>query len=268
MIESDRGSGVGRHEGVSEPRKTILGLVGASGSGGASKGPSSEWNLVFHLAAWRDPGAEVVTGERRCEMPVDQSEVRAFMERVQPYDVVEVEIEDDSSGTVTLLSRLLRTGVEDLPLRQIASELQKPVVISHPIFGTLQYERRYGWYSGRAMWGGQEIEISLECASPEGAQGPLEVASRLFQDQIDWQQRVEDYVIEHLLTLKNGTWLEDEEAELSREEFLSRMTLQSITVQAPDGFTFWHDDGDLFFGHTIQVSGDFRNGLTLADIPG
>ena len=45
------------------------------------------------------------------------------------------------------------------------------------------------------------------------------------------------------------------------------MKLQSI-VFYPDGdFNFWYDDGDLFWGHSIAISGNLE-GLKDADIPG
>ena len=46
------------------------------------------------------------------------------------------------------------------------------------------------------------------------------------------------------------------------------MRLTSINTYPEGGFEFWHDDGDLFWGHYIQVSGSLDEGLTSADIPG
>ena len=40
------------------------------------------------------------------------------------------------------------------------------------------------------------------------------------------------------------------------------MTLESIAVY-PDGkLEFWFDDGDLFFGHWMSVSGNLSDGPT------
>ena len=74
--------------------------------------------------------------------------------------------------------------------------------------------------------------------------------------------------MQELLPLKNENWLDEDEAELSPDEFKDRMTLESITVYPSGSFDFWHNDGDLFWGHSIQISGNLSDGPKHADIPG
>ncbi len=96
----------------------------------------------------------------------------------------------------------------------------------------------------------------------------LQVARALWKDQEQWARRIEDYAVQELLRLKNESWLDAEEVELTADQFKARMTLESITVEPDGSFDFWHDDGDLFCGHSIQVSGNLSEGPTDADIPG
>lgn len=112
------------------------------------------------------------------------------------------------------------------------------------------------------------MRVTLSCRNPADAQAVSEAASRLFNDQRGWRQRVNDYAVKQLLELKNDSWLDEDEEELSEAQFLAKMSLESIDIDESGSFTFWHDDGNLFFGHSIQISGDFANGLTQADIPG
>ena len=46
------------------------------------------------------------------------------------------------------------------------------------------------------------------------------------------------------------------------------MKLESISVRNNGSFDFWHNDGDLFWGHSIQISGNLTDGPKRADIPG
>jgi hypothetical protein len=53
-----------------------------------------------------------------------------------------------------------------------------------------------------------------------------------------------------------------------KEEFKARMALESVTVEADGSFQFWYGDGDLFWGHSIQVSGNLAEGPTDASLAG
>lgn len=132
----------------------------------------------------------------------------------------------------------------------------------------LELDRRFDDYNGKAQWCGAEVRLSLSCADASEPRGALAAAASLFQDQAEWSKRVKEFAADRLLPVKNEYWLQDNEAELSREDFISRMTLEEISVDESGAFSFWHDDGDLFWGHSILINGDLTEGLTDADIPG
>ena len=79
----------------------------------------------------------------------------------------------------------------------------------------------------------------------------------MWRAQKSWRAKVMAYAVKQLLPLKNDTWLGDDEQPLSAKQFQARMKLDSITVSPDGSFDFWHDDGDLFWGHSIQISGGF-----------
>ena len=56
--------------------------------------------------------------------------------------------------------------------------------------------------------------------------------------------------------------------QITEKEFLDRMKLESISIQPEGAFEFYHRDGNLFYGHSIQISGSLEKGLTHSDIPG
>ena len=87
-------------------------------------------------------------------------------------------------------------------------------------------------------------------------------------DQAGWKRKVDEFAVAELLPLKNRSWLDDGEAELTPKQFKSRMKLMSVSVAEDGRFEFWHNDGDLFWGHSIQLCGTLKEGLNAADIPG
>jgi hypothetical protein len=127
-------------------------------------------------------------------------------------------------------------------------------------------DRRADLFIGEAVWVGESIGLNL--SESARVQAALITARALWQEQAEWHRRVRQFAREELLPLKNSAWLDEDEPEVTPEEFDKRVTLTSITVNPDGSFDFWHDDGDLFDGHTIQISGSLSEGPTHADIPG
>jgi hypothetical protein len=138
----------------------------------------------------------------------------------------------------------------------------------HERFGELTFDPRVGWYEASTTWSGAPVRLNLVAEDDEALNAALAHAVELWNDQPGWTARVRDRAVDELLGLKNGTWLEEDEDEVSREAFVGRMVLQSISVHPEGEFEFWHDDGDLFWGHSIQVSGNLQEGPTDAGIAG
>lgn len=144
--------------------------------------------------------------------------------------------------------------------------MQKPVTFDDPTFGTFTLDRRVDWFTAEVMWNGNRVSLNL--AESDEVHEALAAAHALWQEQREWNRRIRDYAVQELLPLKNEAWLSEDEAELTADEFKDAMTLESITVYPDGSFDFWHDDGDLFWGHSIQISGSLSEGPTDADIPG
>jgi hypothetical protein len=96
----------------------------------------------------------------------------------------------------------------------------------------------------------------------------LATAELLWIDEATWNKRIEDFAVKELLDLKNGTWLGEDESELTSEEFIARMELSSVWIRSGRKFEFWYDDGGMFFGHSILVSRNLDDGPTDAGIHG
>ncbi|MCB9766027.1 MAG: DUF2262 domain-containing protein, partial [Alphaproteobacteria bacterium] len=150
----------------------------------------------------------------------------------------------------------------------VREELLKPVRVEDPQLGVLTLNRALGWYEGEIAWCARTVPLKVSPEAPERPEAALDVARALAADAERWRDRVEDFAVQALLGLKNDNWLEDDEAPVDEAGFKARMTLTSITADEGGTFSFWHDDGDLFWGHAILVTGDLDTGPTDADIPG
>jgi len=256
---------------LSKPLRNLVGIVGAGGlSGGTTKGDPAP-RLGFELSHWREDGGPTRSREIRCEMFSSDAEIKEQMDRFEPYQVlgVKAHVAKRPSGDLYALVKAI-TGVveEDEELDALAAKQQEPVVVRHRRFGSLTLDRSIDTFCGRALWLGTKINLNIDGERVEGLDAALEFAETLWANSWKWQSRACDCAVTHLLDLKNSTWLEEDEATLDAPTFAERMTIETISVSPTAEVEFWFNDGDLFWGHMIRVSGSLSDGLTDADICG
>lgn len=155
----------------------------------------------------------------------------------------------------------------DGELHNALEEAQKPVVVTTARFGDLRYHDSEDCFVGEAEWNGEAVELSFYVDDNQDITSLLATAEQLWDAQSEWKKKVDDFAV-GLLPIKNESWLDVDEQPLDAEQFKAQMKLQAIWVH-PDGeFEFWHEDGDLFWGHVIQVTGSLTEGLTEVGIAG
>jgi hypothetical protein len=257
---------------AASPISEVIGVVYAFGTGGGRSRGEELWTLRTSFEAWRIHGGALQTRPLTIRRKVTDAELKKLQGLLPAYSVVRIHarVINDSpfGGPEALLEHVLGFDNSDAELNQVAANLQKPVSFDDPMFGTFTLDRRINWFSGKATWNGAVVEIHLDGNESSEVQAALKTARALWQSQADWDQRVRDYAVQQLLARKNDDWLGEGEEEVSPEQFKARMKLQSITVRQDDEFEFFHEDGDLFWGHAIQISGSLVKGLTSAGTPG
>lgn len=75
-----------------------------------------------------------------------------------------------------------------------------------------------------------------------------------------------------LLDLAND-WLEDNEDEdkpdkITKEMFIDNIKMSELCISPDGSITLFYDDGDMFWGHTIQIIIDENGNYESADIAG
>lgn len=229
---------------------------------------------VFTLAIWRRLGQALVQRELVVLRPVpphmsDGGETpRELFSEIPEYSVQRFSALLSKDGSRAVFERILPCDDADGSLAIAASALREPVIITTDHFGQLLLDPTTGWFKGKTKWGRRTIEIALQRGPDDRIDGALGVAERLWSEPGAWKRKVEDFAIAKLLPLKNDSWLEPSESKVTAKEFKARIKLRSISVARDGHFDFWHEDGGLFSGHSIQVGGNLAEGPTEADIPG
>lgn len=155
----------------------------------------------------------------------------------------------------------------DAASEAVIRRLREPAVVQDDLLGELTLDRDVNWFDGEATWNGNVVRVTVTPTDDGSLESGRATAAELWADEASWARRIEGFAVGELLDNANG-WLEIGTASHTREGFLSRLKLNSISL-LPDGqFEFWYDDGDLFWGHSICVRGDVANGPHDASIEG
>ncbi len=257
---------------AAEKEMTVIGVVhpqGSSGFGGSAVIERNLWSLGFSLYAWRTSDDTLHKTDLHIRGEVTHEQLKLLMSQIQALTIVKVRIILKDDFTAQFLELLDFSVDSDQDLLQIADELAKPLTCEHTRFGTFVFDRSIDLWEAKLDWGGEMIHLYIPGAEmSEPDKDLLQTATKLWDNQLSWSQRISDYAVQELLPLKNNTWLdhEAEETPLSADEFKSRMTLETIIVYENGFFEFFYDDGDLFFGHCIHVLSDLENGPSEAEI--
>jgi hypothetical protein len=256
-----------------EPISDVLGVLCASGMGGVGSGKdTSRWILQFELTSWKYFGGEIQNRELIVRKFVSDQELRSTMGQFEPYDIVRlcarVAEKNSYNKPQALLEKIVGKYIFDTDLKKRALVLQEPTTFEDERFGVFTLDHRVDCYEGNVTWGSINIRLILSPSENEDAKSCLATAYAILDLQSVWHERITNYATAEFLSLKNDSWLGEDEAELSMEEFKSRLILNSITVYANDDFEFWFDDDGLFFGHSIRIAGNLSRGPSNAGLEG
>ena len=248
---------------------TVLAVTGANGFGGGKTRGETLWTVSVGLTAWMEEDSpDIHRGEFVLSTIGDEQLLEVLRRRVRPDFIIKFRGRVSEDGKRLLLLDLPEPGF-DPDLEAILEEQKKPVTFWEEGLGTFTLNRQVDWFETEIQWLGAEISLVFD--AEEDRAEVLRKAKALLADAVSWDKRVREYAADELLELAND-WaeqMEDEEPqEIAREQFMERMELESIEIRADGSFEFWFADGDLFYGHSIHVSGDMENGPDDAAMEG
>jgi len=248
----------------------IYAVTGPNGFGGG-KGPKERyWTASIALIAWREEGGPIHQGNWGLVTLADDT-LLDYLRRAAPKDsVIQARVRQALKGDRFLLVGM-PSLVGDMELKAILDEAVKPVTFWEEGLGAFTLDRSVNWFEAEADWLGEPIRIEFD--RDENRADCVMYARALLERQKEWDEKIRSFAAKELLENARD-WAEDaseeeeDPPELTEEDFMRRMELQSIEVREDGSFDFWFGDGDLFWGHSIRVSGSMDEGPTGADMEG
>ena len=248
------------------------------GGGGSLRNGFWEWDAYF-LAYVDCETGELHKEEGRIEFPVIDKEEPPFQfeeESIYKLRVREKLPEEVPEGALPaknyfLVVKVLEKNAVCPELEEILIEYRKPVVLQDDVLGELIYDKQLKSFEGNIAWlrGRIDISLSVDKDNKSGITKAKKLLKTMVLEQEKWDADLRAFAAGKLTKLA-CEWAEsDEEAALITEDsFAKRISLSLLWVTAGGSFTAYLDDDELFFGHSIAVSGSPKKGLLSADIEG
>jgi len=262
------------HRLATAPTVDVVGVVDSQGVTSGQLAGDKLVELRLTMDAWRIHHADVMQiRPLMFTRLVSQAELDRFAQLICAGTVVCLRarfVDDTTRSPEALLEGFVGMATADDELNEHAQRLrdQHRAVVDDPLLGVLTFDRELGGFEGSCQWNDRAVSLHLAARESPAIQAAVETARSLWDSQVIWDRRIRDYAIAILLPRKNDTWLSENERRLTADQFNQRISLHAVTANPDGSFEFWHEAGDLFWGHSILISGNLTDGLNYADIPG
>ena len=250
---------------------SILAVTGAGGFGGSRPQENGPWLAVLELTAWKEEDSEEPAHREKTQLVAlaDDKLMDYLRRRVRGDSVFQIMVRPSEDGKQFLMTELPQPEI-DPEMKAILEEQKKPVSIWVPEVGTFTLNRLVNWFEAEVEWLGQPARLDID--REEDWDACVEQAKALMADQKGWDEKVRSFAADQLLEQAND-WAQDaaegeEPEEITREQFMERLELDAVQISAGGHFEFWFNDGDLFWGHAIHVTGSLDQGPEMAQMEG
>ena len=248
------------------------------GGGGSLRNGFWEWDEYF-LAYVDCETGELHKEEGRIEFPVMDKEEPPFQfeeESIYKLRVREKLPEEVPEGALPaknyfLVVKVLEKNAVCPELEKILIEYRKPVVLQDDVLGELTYDKQLKSFEGNIAWLRGKIHISLyvDKDNKSGITKAKKLLKTMVLEQEKWDADLRGFAAKELTKLA-CEWAESEEEAtlITEDSFAKRISLSLIWVTSGAAFSACFDDDELFFGHSITVSGSLKKGMVSAKIEG
>ena len=245
---------------------SILAVTGANGFSGGKVGGDTLWTASIGLTAWMEEDSPDIRKGEFSLYTIGDDQLLEILRRKAPRDfIIKFKGRVSEDGGKLLLLDLPEPGF-DPDLKAILEEQIKPVTFWEDGLGTFTLNRQVDWFETEVDWLGTAVSLVFDRG--EDRADCVRNAKALLAGAGGWDRRVREYAADELLDLAND-WADNAgEGEVTRERFMERMELESVEIRADGSFEFWFSDGDMFYGHSIHVTGSLEKGPDWAQMEG
>lgn len=145
-----------------------------------------------------------------------------------------------------------------IPSTVVNSRSSRKTITENPpikdnIIGEITFDEDLQWFETKYKANGCSFELYINTDSRNEAISLLPTVRDVISGLEVIDHKAREFACEELLELKNDSWLDEDEELITKEEFASKMSIDTISFQEDGEIEIWYNDGDLFWGHSITV---------------
>ncbi|WP_044976493.1 DUF2262 domain-containing protein [Ruminococcus sp. HUN007] len=167
------------------------------------------------------------------------------------------------------VTEILSDDEQNEYLQNLLDIWYNPVTIHSEELGDMVLDKELMWYCTKKDWRRKPIDISLKIHDEnEDVSAGLAILEQFWKKKSAWDKKLRSFAANQLLELAND-WLDDDDAEeWTEESFAKALENSALTMNTDGRFEMWYNDGDIFLGHSIVVSGNVKDGAKGAKMVG
>ncbi|MDR3272981.1 MAG: DUF2262 domain-containing protein [Flavobacteriaceae bacterium] len=244
----------------------IIIITGASSFSAAQQlGNEELWTAHIKVTAWKLTDSEEINcGEYSLVTKADDDYLRHLQEKTLPNSIISVKVRRKDNEF--LLVEFSDDECKNLLLEKILKEQKKPVLYRDPFLGKFVLDKNLDLFEGKIKWRNKKIDMTVPKYPEKRLKDAFVTVNTLLKKQIVWDEKLKRFAANKLLKLKNTSWLNENEPQITLPEFVRRIKTEHIEVYPKGRFEFWFNDGDVFGGHAIVVSGSLEKGPSKATV--
>ncbi len=241
----------------------IVGVVNSRELSGSLLQGQEIWTFSFTFYAWYGDAKVVSSEPLYVYKEMEHSNAREWMHRIKKESLVKIRISNGIENNKARLIDVVATNFNDELLNPYLEEIKKEVTYEDERLGKFVLDKGVKWFSKEFLWCSNKAELAFNTSDINDLKRMIKDSSSVIESDEEWDNKAKNFAATKLLELKNDFWLDEDEEELTHEDFLERLQLETLNIKSDGGLTFWYDDGDLFAGHVLiveaNVNGDFIN---------
>ncbi|PPS22694.1 DUF2262 domain-containing protein [Brachyspira murdochii] len=239
------------------------------GAGKANK--DKYYTLYIHAIALKNIASNEIIENDNILIQKKVKETKEYFQMIKSKSIARLKVRKEKTSSDLymrfLLEDIIDTNYKDNDLNIILEKYSEPVYYKDEELGNFELDKSIDMFSKDILWNDNNISVLFEDIDEELNKKSVDIIKKIFNNKKDIDKKLKEYISENMLEDAN-IWNDDaEKPDINREEFEKLITLTSITI-SEDIITFWFDDGDIFWGHSIVVESDCDFNFTDAHIEG